>query len=432
MSCVEVPTSSAVTYCPLTGRDGYFDNVLTGEENADGVSDRSLRLQLQLTPSSNFESSLLLGYTLSKDDCGDCVQTIKGYNPANPKLLGQGSLDVNDLNRTINQEIFGGFERPTYTGIWTNALDLGSVTLTSITGYTRLRTFLSIDFNRAPGPLTLAPGLSITEAQSFIRSRTGSQEVRLASNGDNAFDWLIGAYYYELNERNRSTVATTVPGLVLPVGNQRSRVVNYAVFANGSIELTPRLELGVGLRYDYERTNLLDVATAARGRAKSTELLPRMSLTYAIDDDTNLYGTVSRGYHSGGVNGRSATFGDPPEPNYGPEFVWNYEIGLKGGSRRTVSYDVAAFYIDWTDQQVTSTNGLLNYIVNAGKTRIYGLEGTVQAKLSERFTVDVAAAYTNARFRDFLDQSGVPVFFGVPAQRRGERPLLAPDFSATI
>lgn len=415
-----------------TGRDGYFDNVLTGESNVDGQSDRSIRVQLRLTPGTVFESNLLFNFTETSDACGDCVQSIVGYSASDPTALGRRVLDVNQLNRTINHEIYGGFERPSYTAVWTNSLDLGGVTVSAITGYNWLKTYLSIDLNRAPGPLFFSPGFGITEAQSFIRTEVFSQELRLASDGDNRFDWMLGAYYYYQKNSNRSNLITTFPGVELSGGNVRSEINNYALFFNGTYELSDRLELGFGLRYDYERTNQLDVAANLPGRASSSELLPRLSLTYRATDDINIYGTISRGYHSGGVNASSPTFGDPPVTAYGPEFVWNYEIGLKGGSPATISYDLAAFWIDWTDQQVTSTNGLLNYIVNAGTTRIYGIEGSIAAQLTDNLQVTAAGAWTHARYRDFLDLSGIPVFFGVDPQRAGERPLLAPDFSGTL
>lgn len=415
-----------------TGRDGYFDNVLTGEKNVDGVSDRSARLQLRLTPSAQFESNLLLAYSRSSDECGDCVQSIRGYNPANPAALGSGKLDVNDLNRTINHEIYGPLKRPTYTAIWTNAYDFGGVTLTGITGYNWLKTDLTADFNRAPGPLSLGPGLGITSFRSLIRTEVFSQELRLASNGNARFDWLVGAYYYAQKTRNKASLDTTIPGVTFPGGDIRSEVENVALFFNGSYELSDVVELGFGLRYDWERTDQFDNALKLAQNVSSSELLPRVSLTWKVTPDVNVYGTVSRGYHSGGINSASPTLGVPPEPDYGPEFVWNYELGMKGALGQGITFDLAGFWIDWRDQQVTSTNGLLTYIVNAGKTRIYGVEGSVAAQLSDYLKVTAAATVMKARYLDFLDLSGIPAFFGLPAQRAGTRPLLAPDFSSAV
>ncbi len=54
---------------------------------------------------------------------------------------------------------------------------------------------------------------------------------------------------------------------------------------------------------------------------------PRVVLDYVPNDNTLLYVSASRGFKSGGFN----TFGDVSQPVnlFDPEFVWNYEAGLK-------------------------------------------------------------------------------------------------------
>ncbi len=415
-----------------TGRAGYFDNVLTGEENADGISDKSVRLALRLHPGGLFESNLSLSYTRTEDKCGDCVQSIRGYDFNNPRLLGQGAYDVNDLNRTINHEIpVRGFTRSVYTGVWNNMFDFGATSLTSITGYSRQHLFQDGDLNRLPGPIFF--GIPIDSSAVTSSRSIFSEELRLASTGDRRFSWLIGAYYYSYWAREATDSIT--PFGVFPSAKSRTRTTNYAAFANGTYEIVEGLRLTLGLRYDYERTTQMDLLSPQPdGRVSSSELLPRISLAYKINDETNIYATVSRGYHSGGINfcfsDNAGGFICPPR-TVGPEFVWNYEIGLRGGSGRQLSYGLAAYYIDWTDQQVTSNLGFVTFLVNAGTTRIYGLEGELHWNISPQFRIDLAANYNHARYRNFLDLSGVPTFYGVAPQRAGERPLLAPDFSAT-
>src|SRR3546814_19358935 len=85
--------------------------------------------------------------------------------------------------------------------------------------------------------------------------------------------------------------------------------------------------------------------------------------------------TVQRGYRSGGSSGniaRSATF------SYDPEFTWNYELSLRSAwldGRLTLNAN--AFYVDWTDRQVSANFGMSIYdthIVNAGSSHLYGFE----------------------------------------------------------
>ncbi len=415
----------------VTGRDGYFDNLFDGKKNVDGTSDRSVRLALRLAPpGSGFESNLSISYSKSSDDCGDCIQRIVGYNLANPSAVGQRLLDVNNTDRKINQDTLGFFKRPILTVIFNNEVDFGSVKLTSLSGFTQVKTDLLLDFGRNPGPLVINPFFNITNATSNIVDDVLSQEFRLSSEGNGPFQWIAGVYYYNQRDSNKGDLFTNfgpIPGNDI-IQNRD----NYAAFVSGSYKFGDQLTLGLGLRYDVETNDLRDLLLPGPTlKATSKVWLPSASLTYAVSDDANIYAKISRGYRSGGLNSASATFGPPPISSYAPEFIWNYEAGLKGGNRR-FDYELSGYYMNWTAQQVTSSTGAgLTYITNAGRTRVYGAEARIGLQATDALRFDLGAAWTHSRYLDFNDQSGVPVFYGVSSQRAGQRTLLAPDFSGT-
>jgi len=92
---------------------------------------------------------------------------------------------------------------------------------------------------------------------------------------------------------------------------------------------------------------------------------------------------------------------------YKPEYSWNYEIGAHfscwGGRILT---DLAAFYIDIRDQQLTvfpegSITGRM--MTNAGRTRSVGAELSVTARPTDRWIARASYGYTNATFLRYKD-----------------------------
>ena len=103
-----------------------------------------------------------------------------------------------------------------------------------------------------------------------------------------------------------------------------------------------------------------------------------VGLDYQVVQDLMLYGKYSRGYRQGGVQPFSVSGFN----TFGPEQVDTYEVGFKSSFRAPIkgTFNVAAFYNDFTDQQLQLGFGSLQgaagnaAIVNAGKSAIKGLE----------------------------------------------------------
>ncbi|MDE6229564.1 MAG: TonB-dependent receptor [Muribaculaceae bacterium] len=222
-----------------------------------------------------------------------------------------------------------------------------------------------------------------------------------------------------------------------------------------------------GLRLDYEESAMfydLDASTGATFNMGQRalhldgevhdhdhlkqhwlELLPKIAVTYRIPamENSNVYVNVSKGYKAGGYNTQmfstilqdklmaammnSAKALMPPNvaqmmPSldsgltvdeiaaYKPEYSWNYEIGghFSCYDGRILT-DLAAFYIDIRDQQLTvfpdgSITGRM--MTNAGRTRSAGVEAAITARPTDRWVARVSYGYTNAKFLRY-DDGGV-------------------------
>ena len=153
------------------------------------------------------------------------------------------------------------------------------------------------------------------------------------------------------------------------------------------------------------------------------ELLPKLTARYSINSSNNLYLTTSKGYKAGGFN--TQMFSEVLQRKvkdkmglyqkidvmdiitYDPEESWNFEIGGHfSTTNRRFSSDIALFWIECVNQQLTvfpegQTTGRM--MTNAGRTRSFGAEMTLNAHITDGLYISGAYGYTNARFREFKD-----------------------------
>jgi iron complex outermembrane recepter protein len=205
---------------------------------------------------------------------------------------------------------------------------------------------------------------------------------------------------------------------------------DVGLYSQATYQLTKHLDVTGGIRYTWdhqENTSLrqsytfpvnppftappqvmcTDSSQVAAGCVEHLDADSRaptwlIDLDYKPTDDVLLYGSYKRGYRAGGV------FPNAPTTYrvFEPEKVDTYETGLKTSFHFPVpgTFDVAAFYNDFTNQQLqvgfngvpgsgqSSTTGILN----AGKSKIYGAEVEASIRPFSGFTFDAAYTYLRA------------------------------------
>lgn len=405
------------------GRDGYWDNAFNGVEGQDATFQSGARLAVRFRPTDAFESKLIYTYSKTHSDCSDCINPIIGYNPLDPGAVGAGTLDPNHLSETTDTNVPGFYDRSINRVTWENTVRLPGATLTSLTGYGDLDFRSLTDTDRGPGD-TIFTDLLVGE-----QLRVFSEEARAASTGTGPFRWQVGAFYQDSTTDDQLSVGLISPAIQLPISNTGLSFKNFAVFTQDSYRLSNALELQFGLRYDYTTKNQLDNFAGLSATTKSEAWLPKLSLLWHVDSDDTLYATAARGYKTGGTN---IVFPGIP-PTYAPEYLWNYEAGWKGASpEHHVRYDVAVYYIDWTNQQVQQAVGIFTYLNNAGSTHVYGSEASVHWDPTSHLTFDVGASYNHSRYVNYFDPTALPLYFGFDPNRSGQRTFLSPDFSANL
>lgn len=175
--------------------------------------------------------------------------------------------------------------------------------------------------------------------------------------------------------------------------NDRHRIDSadsIAFYAQSRIELSEQLALTPGLRIEsYEQKRLILSSENATATTSNTEILPGVGITYELDDTAQLYGGVYRAFSpaSNGVALDGLT-----DQNLDGERSTNFELGIRG-SNKAVSYEVAAFVMDFSNQVVTGNSDPNLSQSNAGETRHQGMEFALAYDLGAGFNIDTNATW---------------------------------------
>lgn len=166
-------------------------------------------------------------------------------------------------------------------------------------------------------------------------------------------------------------------------------------------------------------------AHALSAKRSESKLLPSLILEYDLTDDVMSYVSVTRGAKSGGFDARSNNPTSPPAtvctgPGTPPgcvpptgvgsfefedERATNVELGIKATLGGHVEVNVAAYYTDFKDLQVSTYDGTLGFNVkNAGKAKIKGLELDARWRATRNLSFTGSMALTDFEFRDYIGQ----------------------------
>ena len=407
---VDVGISGPLISGVLTGKisafeqrnDGYVHNVADGRdllnENRQGG-----RAALYWTPTESLE------VRLSGDIMHQDHRTAFGLS-AEPQLnLAIPNWYFSDRFTTNQND--ANFEKIDVGGgsLLVNWTLPNGLLLTSITA-DRINNF-DLDNDDDAGPITL------THSHFIDKSAMFSQELRLTSKQNEAYDYVVGLYYLDENVRaNRHTSVVPYPTEnlgILDVAKVGTR--SYAGFGNINYHFAPQWTLGVGARYTLDRkdANFVQSVNVPLGfqssftefdgvRRSDKQISGDITLTWKPADDLLSYGTVRKGFKSGGFQTDIIDFSDAASFSFEPETAVTYELGLKTEAlHRRMRLNGAVFDTEYKDMQVSQLVGLGFTTNNAGKSRIRGIELELEVVPLEHLALGVSGGLLDAKYLKF-------------------------------
>ena len=238
-----------------------------------------------------------------------------------------------------------------------------------------------------------------------------SHELRLTYNAGGALKFVVGGYLWdsEYDIRLRSWITFAVPGIVLDIPQTTHQETDsVALFFEGDYELNDAWSITLGGRWtEDEKISQQSGDINATGSEKWDEFTPKVGVRYKMTDDAMLYALYSKGYRSGGFNGRVDTV-ETAEIPYDPEFVDNYELGFKSEwPDQRLRLNGAIFYMEYTDKQEElglpseGATGQRITVFNAASATMQGVELELQWLLSEGLSVRANIGYLDTKYDEF-------------------------------
>ena len=344
------------------------------------------------------------------------------------------------------------FEDETLIADLTIKIGLGNIDLTSVSSYINRDILVSRDASALTGSVSV--DLEFPEAAVLLPSNlrdttdleTFTQELRLASDYDGPFQWLVGAFYSEVTRDYRQrlptpgydafTDATLGEGTSADVANGFPAnspfnsdlpfdITQFAVFGEASYDITDKLTFTAGGRYyDFEETRVITTGGLfANGDAgvvdetASDGFTPRFLLSYELSPDVTINAQAAQGFRLGGVNDPLNTplcnaqdlalFGGFQD--YDDETLWNYELGVKTQGRG-FTFNAAAFYNDISNLQVTLDAGSCSsrIVFNVPEAHVAGIEAELGLSPAPGLNLSLSGSVIESEFDSTLPGALAP------------------------
>lgn len=459
--------------------DGFFTNICT-DEDADKVKSGGGRFRLDWRMNEHWR----MNYTFSYE-----------YSDQNGFPYGFYDKETGETF-DVNHNDPSSYRR----SLMTNALSLNykgrNFDMNATTSYQYFDDKMLLDQDFQPKNI-----FTLQQDQNF---HALTEEVVFKSNHSKNYQWLFGVFGFYQNLKTEVPVNfkdegiaevinpnfSSIPGMPFPMEITSTNILTDGVYKtprySGALFhqstfhnlLTDGLSLTLGLRLDYEKvklnyfshTSAIDYAIQlppnmpmpgngtiapdtiqGKEHLNFTELLPKATLKYELNDNQLIYASVAKGYKAGGYNlqvfadimqerikGRPGTEKSPSEDavkgliEYKPEYSWNYELGSRNlFFDKKLSIDASLFYIDCKDMQFVQSAGVMGRSMkNAGQVASYGAELAIAGNI-DNFRIGLNYGFTHATFRQYTDSIKEGNDY-VPVDYKGNYSPLAPKHTLSI
>lgn len=387
--------------------EGYIDNVAIPRDGWDDFEyyggSGSLRWapteKLEITAQGLFLNSTQEGLSTIQANYAD-EMLLPGVGEGEPWF---GEYETGEAD--INPSEFDA----TMVGL-TIDYDFGFATLTSVTSSQELQFVQSQDLTAVYGPFAdlfypdNAPHTSVIFVGDLGFDKI-TQELRLTSESNESFEWILGAYYTEEEGHNIQRLDVTPPEDFY-FANFPSNYDELSLFATGTYYFSPDFDMSFGVRYaDYSNDVVLNAIGPLVAPIPQTSIEDDVTnflynVRWRPSNDMAVYGRIATGYRPGGANFLllDPGTGEPlTNPFFEADSLTSYEIGVKGTTPDgRFGYDVAAYFIDWQDYQISVVRGGLQVAGNADKAVSQGMEASVSFAATDALTFKAMVSYTNA------------------------------------
>lgn len=406
--------------------DGFRHNAWLDRDDSAERDELTARARLRWRPSADWQLDFT-GFYVDLDDGYDDWSIDNGFTTQSD----QPGRDA-QRSRAAALRIAGDFG--------------DAASLVAISSIARSDILFSFDADWG-NPALWAPDVYAYTQRTDRERDSLAQELRLLSGPAGRLfgraDWLLGIHAQRLDEDNRisdlglldlddaACPAPPDPGAAFcaPYATDRSvssdyRATSLALFGEVALPLGAATRLALGLRgerRDARYDDLLDdraTAITASNHFAPTDRLwgGELTLTRDLGADATVYGRIARGYKAGGFNPSLARTDfsqpglnvSPDQVQFGPESLWNYEVGAHlGGARAWL--DLSLFWQARERMQVKvpiqlaagDPNTFVFLTDNAQSARAFGAEAQFAWQATDTLVLQAGLGLLDTELRRF-------------------------------
>ncbi|MFC3053313.1 TonB-dependent receptor [Kordiimonas pumila] len=378
-------------------RSDWIDNDFTGEDDAlGGFEEMAARLQVLFRPTEDLEA-LVNVHARSYEGTAAVFR-------ANIITTDERGLNENFDRDTVSYN--DTHNNPQEYDSWGTSLKLTynlseSATITSITAYetTNGSSLGDIDGGNPAGP-GFIPFQSSTE-DGIDDLDQFTQELRVAVDASEELFYQFGFYYFDASMDLR-TRPFFVPDSIVSHSNE-----TWAVFGQGSYNLTDKTTVTIGVRYTDDKKSA-DAFSGGLGvylptvETSDDNISWDVAVNHAYSDDFSVYARIASGFRAPTIQSRDVAFvGNPSTAK--SETIMSYEAGFKAlFADKRFRWNAAVFYYDVSDLQVSAVGGATNSVRLESLDEVigWGFETDIEYQATDNFLITAGLGFAHTKIND--------------------------------
>jgi iron complex outermembrane receptor protein len=414
--------------------DGHIYNS-TRKENVGGDDIRNYGFTTLWEPTDNFSLKLhheimvdksIQGAYTNRNVVGElaCTITLIGFDPANGC-----EKDANDGPDVTESEGTNFSDNEYESTIVTSNLNTDDFLYTYIYAARDMDEQNMQDFDGSPAHL-----LRMNYYNDWEQT---SHEFRITSQFSETFEFVAGYYDWNVEYEQFWDVFDLFYQLSRLIGwqgggwgsdvassnGQNQTTDSQAIYFSGDWHVNDLLTLTAGFRWTEEEKDFLGgnagtpyyplrgdprppLVTPVPYYGKWTETTPKVGFRYQPNDDMMVFGSYSEGFKSGGFFGRQANFNI--YPGYDPEYVKNFELGMKSTwLEGRMIFNASAFIAKYEDKQESilipvDLSNVATVVRNAAALDMNGIELELMYQITDAWDVMTNYGHMSSEYDNYL------------------------------
>lgn len=397
--------------------DGWITNDYPGmPKNANEKKEKRLNAFALFKPTDNLSTKLTLSHTYNKE---------YGRNGTNVDR----NISINEQKRDDSKHV--SFDVPSYIKRKTNSqnfnidYELDNLKFESVTIHKDFGIDIvhDNDFQAGNSEDGIA-SLIISDVETWV------QELKVSSKNED-IKWVTGLYFDdEKRDQGPYGNASSSRGAANVVSTINTNT--YAIFGQMMLPFAKNFELTLGGRYQKVKRDInsnfynsfTDTSTSLHSYEDSKSwntFLPKLALSYNVNDDLMLYSSISKGYIPGGFNFYSTSPGS--DSSFDSQKSLNYEIGLKY-QQDDYTLNASIFRINVEDLHVyTMVTDRIAITSNAEEAHSQGIELDGRYFFNDNLELTASIGFINSKYDDYSE-------FGIDYS--GQRTPNSPKFNVSL